>query len=497
MLNKFVSKQCGKLFRVSKRNMAIRPFVLPDLGEKIKEAKVMKWLVKEGDMVEEYDDLADVSTDKLSTKIPSTYSGRIHKLLVQEDGFCEVGQVLLEIDDLGEANVESNVETAKTSPEQDTVETSKTEGNSLKESKKEFTPMVDCFLKGFSRPMLSNKLDQLLKSNMISATPNKALATPAIRALAKSKNIDIEKITSKDPSGRIFKEDVLDYYRTISQTQDVPDEVQDKRMKVSDQREEVIQPVKTMSQDSVTKIKMTQYEQGMVKSMMESLSVPDFLYHEEIDVTNLELLRQEINKSSDIKVSLFTMLIKTFSLALESHPKLNSLYYYDKDPYSYEIHSDHNISIAIDSSNGLVAPNIKNVQKLSIGEVRKEVDRLKSMANEGKLGYNELGGGTICLSNIGTMGGTYNGPISLPNQTVIVGIGKTSSQLKFKGSKEDKLNIFQNKIEWTPEHFHLREMLYVSFAGDHRVIDGGTMARFSNEWKNIIENPMQLITKLR
>jgi 2-oxoisovalerate dehydrogenase E2 component (dihydrolipoyl transacylase) len=502
MLNKFVSKQLGKLVRVSRQNMAIRQFHLPDLGEKIKEAKVMKWLVKEGDMVEEYDDLADVTTDKLSTKIPSTYSGKIHRLLVEEEGFCNVGQVLLEIDDLTDDNgstsdVSNEVEQEKKIAKQENVK--EEEGNTQEGLEKKNDQIVfDPLLKTFSCPALSNKLDQLLKSNVVSAKPTKTLATPAVRALAKSLGINLDKVQSKDSSGRVTKEDVLAYQQALTGPE-IKDEVQSKREDIRDKREEtqVTKPVMDVSKDSFKKVEMSPYEQGMVKSMMSSLSVPDFLYHEEFDVTEIELLRHQINKSSDSKVSLFTMLIKTFSLALLQNPKLNSLYYYDSDPYSYEVHSDHNISIAIASSNGLVAPNIKQVQNLSIQNVKEEVDRLKALANKGSLGMNELGGGTICLSNIGTMGGTYTGPISLPNQTCIVGIGKVGTQLKYKGSKEDKMEILKKNIEWTPEHFEMREILYVSFAGDHRVIDGATMAKFSNDWKEIIENPMQLVTKMR
>ena len=344
---------------------------------------------------------------------------------------------------------------------------------------------------------MSNKLEKLLKSNVISAEKTKTLCTPAVRALAKSLGVDISKI-SGDSSGRIKKEDVLDYH--TKRNTSIKDETIEKREEISKQREVSSPPKRvspTLSGEDFEIVKMSMYEQGMVKSMTESLSVPDFMLHEEFDVTQLTILRQQLNEISDVKISLFSLLIKTFSLALEKNPKINSLYYHDKDPYSYQVHSNHNISIAIDSKNGLVAPNIKSVQNLSMRDVQGEISRLKNLSNSEKLGYNELGGGTICLSNIGTMGGTYTGPIALPNQTCIVGIGKVTSQLKFNGSNADKMKILKKEVAWTPENFDLREVIYVSFAGDHRVIDGATMARFANEWKKIIENPMELITRLR
>ena len=473
--------------------MAIHSFRLPDLGEKIKEAKVTKWLVKEGDIVEEYDDLADVTTDKLATKIPSTYSGKIHKLLVEEDGFCEVGQILLEIDDLGEGIV-SEIETPKTEKAEKKEEVI-AEGKPLENFQQEGKTKIPLSsAKNFSNPVLSNKLEKLIKSKMVSGEREKALCTPAVRALAKSLEIDINLVPG-DSSGRIKKEDVLNYHAKISTH--IKDEIVEKRETVSKQREAPVSKSKPVSDGGFQTVKMSMYEQGMVKSMTESLSVPDFLLHEQFDVTQLTILRQQLNEISDVKISLFSLLIKTFSLALEKNEKLNSLYFADKDPYSYQIHSDHNISIAIDSKNGLVAPNIKAVQNLSMRDVQGEISRLKNLANSEKLGFNELGGGTICLSNIGTMGGTYTGPIALPNQVCIVGIGKVTSELKFNGSSADKMKILKKEIAWTAENFDLREVIYVSFAGDHRVIDGATMARFANEWKKIIENPMELITRLR
>lgn len=116
-------------------------------------------------------------------------------------------------------------------------------------------------------------------------------------------------------------------------------------------------------------------------------------------------------------------MIKAFSLALTDYPKVNSLYF-PETPNQCQIHKSHNISIAIDSPAGLVAPNIKNVQNLTIREIQEEVLRLRSLAQQMKIGGEELFGGTVALSNIGTIGGTYGAPINLPNQVCIGAIGR-------------------------------------------------------------------------
>ena len=163
------------------------------------------------------------------------------------------------------------------------------------------------------------------------------------------------------------------------------------------------------------------------------------------------------------------ILIKTFSLALKQNPKMNSVYNPSVNPYEYAIHPDHNISIAIDSPSGLVVPHIKNVNAISLGQIQSELERLRNLASEAKLSSKELVGGTVCLSNIGTIGGTHACPLILPPQVCIVAIGKLQTVPKYKGGE---------LVE--------RKVLNVSYGCDHRVVDGATVARFSNSWKQLI-----------
>jgi 2-oxoisovalerate dehydrogenase E2 component (dihydrolipoyl transacylase) len=177
-------------------------------------------------------------------------------------------------------------------------------------------------------------------------------------------------------------------------------------------------------------------------------------------------------KESKKKVTVMGILIKTFSLALKQYPRMNSVYDPQINPFEYTIHPNHNISIAIDSPNGLVVPHIKNVNNISLLNIQTELERLRNLASEAKLTAKELQGGTICLSNIGTIGGTHACPLILPPQICIVAIGKLQSVPKYRNGELSE-----------------RKVLNVSFGCDHRVVDGATVARFSNAWKQLIENP--------
>ena len=129
-------------------------------------------------------------------------------------------------------------------------------------------------------------------------------------------------------------------------------------------------------------------------------------------------------------MSVFSFILKAYSLAILDYPKINSLYYPDK-PYECEIHSSHNISIAIDTPNGLIAPNIKDVQNKSILEVQRSIIDLRNKADKAQVGGQDLFGGTSALSNIGTIGGTYAAPLNLPNQVCIVALGKVKESPSF------------------------------------------------------------------
>ena len=144
-----------------------------------------------------------------------------------------------------------------------------------------------------------------------------------------------------------------------------------------------------------------------------------------MDVTKMEL-RERVNegKTGKDKIAVFSFIIKAFSVALREFPILNSSYQ-DEKPYEFTMIEEQNVSVAIDTPNGLMAPNLKSVHTKSIRQIQNDLLALRSLAEQAKIGQNELFGGTIALSNIGSIGGTYTGPLNLPGQVCIVAIGRT------------------------------------------------------------------------
>lgn len=225
----------------------------------------------------------------------------------------------------------------------------------------------------------------------------------------------------------------------------------------------------------------------MFKTMTRSLSIPHFLYTDELNVTALSLLRHHVNtqlsSANQPKLSYLPFLIKALSLALDSYPILNARVDTDTDasrPYLV-MRSTHNIGIAMDTPQGLIVPNVKNANTLSIVDIASEIQRLQSLALASKLTPADLTGGTITVSNIGSIGGTYVAPILVSSEVAILGMGKKRVLPAF--DEEGKV------VE--------REVMNLSWSADHRVVDGATVARCAEVVRGFVERPEGMVVRLR
>jgi len=221
---------------------------------------------------------------------------------------------------------------------------------------------------------------------------------------------------------------------------------------------------------------------AMMKTMSEALTIPHFGYCDEIDVGKMVTLRNELKSTAaerGIKLSYMPFIIKACSMALTQYPILNSQLDVSKETITYK--ADHNIGLAMDTAQGLLVPNIKRVQDLSVFEIASELNRIHALGLAGKLGGAELNGGTFALSNIGSIGGTYAKPVILPPQVAIGALGKVQTLPRFDAAGQ----------------VVKAEVINVSWSADHRVLDGATVARFSNLMKDYIEHPAKMVLDLR
>lgn len=303
---------------------------------------------------------------------------------------------------------------------------------------------------------------------------NPALATPAVRGLLKELNVNIADVTGTGKDGRVTKDDVHKFIAAQKEWTDQPILPQPTRGFPSADQGQLERP-----------ITLTPVQSQMFKAMTRSLSIPHFLYADEIDVTALSKLRQRLNHqpSSTQRLSYLHFVIKAVSLALGDFSLLNARVDTGTGENAPKLvmREKHNIGVAMDTPQGLLVPNVKDVSARSILDIASEVSRLQALAKDGKLSVTDLTGGTITVSNVGSIGGTYVAPVLVQSEVAILGIGKARTLPAF----DDHDRVVK------------KEVMNFSWSADHRVVDGATMARMAGRVRAFVEEPALMMTRLR
>jgi len=233
------------------------------------------------------------------------------------------------------------------------------------------------------------------------------------------------------------------------------------------------------------------YMRAMIKTMQAQTAVPHLVFSDEYSMDGLIALRQRLQQQQQlqqqqgspsqqgVKLTYMPFLIKALSLALHEYPEINATFSSDQEHVIQR--AAHNVGIAVDSPNGLVVPNIKHVEALSIMQIAQELQRLSELARANKLPQEDLAGGTITLSNIGAIGGTYMSPILVPGEAVIGAMGAMQKVPKYAADGSLQPHVVMN----------------MSWAADHRLLAGATVARFSNRFKTLLEDPALMLVALR
>ncbi|KAJ0065553.1 hypothetical protein NL108_013472, partial [Boleophthalmus pectinirostris] len=372
-------------------------FKLSDIGEGIMEVTVKEWYVyvKEGDKVSQFDSICEVQSDKASVTITSRYDGVIRRLYYEVDATALVGTPLVDIE------TESGSEVIQ---EEDVVET----------------------------PAMAREehTHQEIKGH-------KTQATPAVRRLAMENNIKLSEVVGTGKDGRILKEDILNYLSKQTGAILPPAPIQEIQppppapaaMATKPQIPMATKPIPAMPKPVFSGKDVTEplkgFHKAMVKTMTAALKIPHFGYCDEVDLSRLVTLRKELQTftaAQGIKLSYMPFFIKAASLGLLHFPILNASV--DEACQNITYKASHNIGLAMDTAQGLLVPNVKNVQVLSVLEIAQELNRLQSLGAAGQLGTSDLTGGTFTLSNIGSIGGTYAKPVILPPEVAIGALGK-------------------------------------------------------------------------
>lgn len=430
----------------------LQAFKLADIGEGIASVQLTEWFVKEGDSVKEMDNLCSVESDKASVELTSPFTGKVKKIHYQANDTVKVGAVLVEIETVGGAAPSAAAPPAKAAATA--------------------TPAAAAPAKAAAPAAPASA----------GAKAPGVLATPKVRHIAKEKGIDLNTVTGTGAMGRVLEQDVLAAASAVAAPKAAPEKA-DKAAPAA--APTPARPLWVPGEDKVMEI-TDAVGKGMVKSMTEALKVPIMALGEEIDMTAMltlqKSLKEKAEKKYGTKVTVTSFMIKAISLALAEHPKINSKFGPDgANPPYYTVFGSHNVSVAVDTPFGLVVPNIKGVENLTVMEIQKELQRIAADAMANKLKLSDIQGGTITLSNIGVIGTKDPRPIPFAGQAVIGATGRTML-----------LPRYNEKMELVP-----RQIMNVRWVGDHRHLDGAGLARFSNSFKRYMEDPGEWTLALR
>jgi len=446
-------------------------------GEGIAECELLTWHVAPGDLVEAFQPLCEVQSDKATVEITSRYSGRIETLHHQPGGMVEVGAALVDIELAeGPAGCDSTVPAQPKAPP------------SSPPSAAADPPASG----GASFPRSLPKSSRAV------------LASPAVRWLAREIGLELSTVTGSGPGGRITKADALAALEgaTASRSSHPPatppyklqgtqpgaaarSQTQAPTPPKADKGSSEPPPlsrVDTLSEagQQVERVPLRGYARAMVKTMTEANKVPHFYFCDEVCMDRLVATRARLRSDPhNARLTYLPFLVKATSLALQDFPALNSQL--SQDASEMLRFSAHNIGVAVATRTGLVVPNVKNVQMKSVQQISEDLLELQELAAIGKLTKEHLTNGTLTVSNIGSIGGTYAMPLVNVPEVAIVALGRARSvlQLGEGGAVES------------------RTMMNISWGADHRVVDGATLAGFSNRWKSFIEDPDKMLLKLR
>ena len=413
--------------------------VMPKMGESIMEGTILKWLKKEGDLINEDESVLEVATDKVDTEIPSTCSGTILQILVNEGDIVKVGSPI--------AIIETEQTSSGKKIDSDYV---KDLENSFSELKNDIT----------SSPEIKDENKTEFKSEKF--------FSPLVLNIASRENIslsDLENINGTGENSRVTKYDLLKFLEDKNEiTQGaVSNEIKIEEEIILKDGEEIIEP------DRVRKI----IADRMVQSKRISPHVTSFV---EADITDVFNARKEIKdeflKKKGMPLTFNPIFIKCVSKALEDFPMMNISYQNNKIIKKKNINIG--IAVALEDDN-LIVPVLKNCDQLSFLEIVEKSNDLIDRARKNRLVPDDLDGGTFTISNVGSFGNVMGTPIILQPQVGILAIGSIRKiPSVIETDKGDEIAI--------------RNKLFLSHTYDHRIIDGALGGKFAQKIGYYIEN---------
>lgn len=465
-------------------------FRLPDVGEGIHEAEIVRWLVEEGERVSELEPIVEVQTDKALVELPAPASGFVGEIWATPGTIVKVGEVLVTIESVRPSfrHASDMSSDSMDGDEQETEEAAQDVGEHQ-----------------------GDDSDELSGNTVL-----RPKATPGVRHYAREKGVNLSTVVGTGPGGRILKVDIDEASETKIQREDGKI-IRRRTLNQEDgtgsllwtavrqaererQRQQRVDQPFDQDSDSVKKPlfpKTRQYDEptrtptripfrGVRRATAEQVkraafTVPHVTAFDECDATELVRLRKRWNQALEEegqRVSYMPFLVKATVSALKAFPYFNARL--NEEAQEIELLPDYHIGIAVDTKDGLFVPVLRHADRLTVQEIGEEIYRLSSGARTRTLTAEDLKGSTFTLTNMGPLGSLFATPIiNFPEVAILA------------------VHQIQRKPVASNEQVVIRDVLTLSLSFDHRVIDGATAVRFLNHMKRLIEDPERLMLELK
>jgi len=430
-------------------------FILPDIGEGVVEAEVQQWFVQPGDHVAEDQPLVEVMTDKATVTIPSPRRGTITKLLYRVGQVAKVHEPILE---MVEDVKPSDVPTADGGPE---------------------------------RPMPAPEPEpggEALERAAAAPRPpgGKALATPAVRSLARQLGVDLAAVAGTGPGGRVTKEDLQSHRPGGNGHAPEPAAAHPapppRPQRPAPFEESLpVQPLPRPPPTDDEVVPLRGVRRRIAERMAQSKrTAAHFTFVEQVDVTELVRVKERIAtaaREQGVKVTFLPFVVKAVVAALKKHPWLNATL--DEARSEIRLRRQYHIGIATATEGGLVVPVVRNADRFSLLDLAREIDRLATATKAGKARPEEMSGSTFTITSLGAQGGLLATPVINFPEVAILGL---------------------HRIRPTPlvrdGQIVARDVMNVSLSSDHRVVDGHVAAAFAYTVIGYLEDPNLLFMEM-
>ncbi len=449
----------------------MKQFIIPELGENIDSATVVKVLVQPGDMVELEQSVLELETDKATIEVPSDVVGKVVEIHVKDGDLVKIGQAVLSLEEAAgaapaaETKVEEPVAEKPAEPTPAPAAAPETPAAAPAEPVVQAPAVPTGNLPADSRVIL--KVD-----NQPPVLTNAAPAAPSVRRLAREIGVDVNQVHGSGKGGRITLDDVKLHSKRLHQQRGEMQHIQ---------AEQHQQPLPDFSKFGEVS---TEAMSNIRLRTAEHLSycwhtIPHVTQFDKADITQLEEFRKSYAKTAEkfgVKLTVTAILAKVITSALKAFPQFNASV--DMVNKSIVYKKYYNVGVAVDTDHGLIVPVIKNADRMNIIEISKEINELADRARNKKTTIADLQGGCFTISNLGGIGGTSFTPIVNSPEVAILGVSRGSMEPIYKNG-----------------NFEPRMMLPLSLSYDHRIIDGADAIRFLRWVVEALENPLKLIVE--